>query len=110
MRSRVKCPLPDIALACPAKRAQRAIVSDSLWEAALDNFVSRENIKRFRRLASESTDAGERSRIMKLLAEEESKSSSEESRQGDAAEGRSPVNAATENPVENDGERQRSGS
>jgi hypothetical protein len=47
---------------------------------------------------------------MKLLAEEESKSSSEESRQGDAAEGRSPVNAATENPVENDGERQRSGS
>ena len=27
--SRVKCPLPDITVACPAKRAQRAFVSDS---------------------------------------------------------------------------------
>jgi hypothetical protein len=76
----------------------------------MDNFVSRENIKRFRRLAGESTDAGERSRIMKLLAEEESKSSSEESRQGGAPEERSPVHAATEYPLEHDGERQRSGS
>ena len=76
----------------------------------MDKFVSRENIKRYRRLAGESTDAGERSRIMKLLAEEESKSTPDASRQGGAAEGRSPVNAATENPVENDGERQRSGS
>ena len=29
--SRVKCPLPDITVACPAKRAQRAFVSDSPW-------------------------------------------------------------------------------
>lgn len=76
----------------------------------MDDFISRENIKRFRRLASESTDAGERSRIMKLLAEEESKTTADASRQGDAAEGRSPINTATENPVESDGERQRSGS
>jgi hypothetical protein len=76
----------------------------------MDNFVSRENIKRFRRLAGAATDAGERSRIMKLLAEEESKSSSEESRQGDAPAERSHINAATENPVENDGKKQRSGS
>ncbi len=76
----------------------------------MDNFVSRENIKRFRKLAGESTDAGERSRIMKLLAEEVSKSSSEQSCQGDAPEGQSHVNAATENPVENDGKKRRSGS
>ena len=76
----------------------------------MDNFVSRENIKRFRRLAGESTDAGERSQIMKLLAEEVSQSSSEESRQGDTPEGRSHVHAATENSAENDGKRQRGGS
>jgi uncharacterized protein HemY len=70
----------------------------------MDNFVSRENIERYRRLAGESTDPAERSRIMTLLAEEESKA-----RQGDAPEGRSSINAATENPVEHDGEGQRSG-
>jgi hypothetical protein len=75
----------------------------------MDNFVTRENIKRYRGLAGESTDSAERSRIMKLPAEEESKSTSDESRQGDAPEGRSSINAATENPVEHDGERQRSG-
>ena len=47
---------------------------------------------------------------MKLLAEEESKATPDVSRQGDNPEGRSPVHAATENPVERDGERQRSGS
>ena len=69
----------------------------------MDNFVTRENIKRYRRLAGESTDPAERSRIMTLLAEEERKAS----RQGDAPEGRCP--AATGTPVEHDGERQRSG-
>jgi len=75
----------------------------------MDNFVTRENIKRYRRLAGESTDPGERSRIMKLLAEEESKATSDASRQGDTLEGRSPVNVATGNPFGHDGERQRSG-
>ena len=36
-------------------------------------FVSQENIERYRKLASESTDTTERSQIMKLLAEEEAK-------------------------------------
>ncbi len=76
----------------------------------MDNFVTRENIKRYRRLAGESTDPAERSRIMKLLAEEESKLTLDACRQGDAPQGRSPVNAATGNPVEHDGERPRSGS
>ena len=109
-RSRVKCPLPDITLASPAKWAQRAVVSDSLWKAAMDRFVSRENIKRYRRLAGESTDAAERSRILKLLAVEESRFTPDVSRRGGAPEGRLPVNAATENPVEHDGGRRRSGS
>ena len=56
----------------------------------MDKFVSRENIKRYRRLAGESTDPAERSRIMTLLAEDESKATSDVSRQGDAPEGRSP--------------------
>ena len=76
----------------------------------MDNFVTRENIKRYRRLAGEATDAAERSRIMTLLAEEESKATPDASRHGDAPEGRSPVHAATGNPVEHDGERRRSGS
>ena len=59
----------------------------------MGSFVSGENIKRYRRLAGESTDSVERSRIMKLPAEEESKFNSDVSRQGDAPEGRSPVNA-----------------
>jgi len=54
----------------------------------MDNFVTRENIKRYRRLAGESTDPAERSRIMKLLAEEESKLTLDASRQGDAPQGR----------------------
>jgi hypothetical protein len=36
----------------------------------MDRFVNRENIERYRRLASESTDATERLLILKLLAEE----------------------------------------
>jgi hypothetical protein len=45
---------------------------------------------------------------MTLLAEDESKATPDASRQADAPEGRSP--AAIGNPVEHDGERQRSGS
>jgi hypothetical protein len=44
---------------------------------------------------------------MKLLAEEETKFKLELSRRRDAPEGRSPVNAATDNQVEYDGEEQR---
>jgi len=39
----------------------------------MDRFVTRENIERYSKLASESTDAAERSRIMKFLAEEVAK-------------------------------------
>jgi hypothetical protein len=46
---------------------------DSLWEAAMDRFVNRQNIERYRRLAIETTNATERLQIMKLLAEEEAK-------------------------------------
>jgi hypothetical protein len=67
----------------------------------MDNFVTRENIKRYRRLAGEATDPAERSRI---------KATVDVSRQGDATEGRSPIHTATGNPVEHDEERQRSGS
>jgi len=70
---------------------------------AMDRFVNRENIDRYRRLASESADATERLQLMKLLAEEEAKFKS------DAPAGRSRVTAATENRVKHDGEEQRSG-
>jgi hypothetical protein len=45
-------------------------MSDSAWEAAMDRFVSRQNIERYRMLADETTNAIERLRVMKLLAEE----------------------------------------
>lgn len=54
---------------------------------AMDRFVSRENIKRYRHLASESTDAAERSKIMKLLADEEARFKLETSGGGDAPKG-----------------------
>ena len=56
---------------------------------AMDRFVSRENIKRYRHLASESTDSAERSQIMKLLADEEAKFKLELSGSGDAPKERS---------------------
>jgi hypothetical protein len=40
---------------------------------AMDRFVTRENIERYRRLANESANDRERLRILQLLAEEESK-------------------------------------
>jgi hypothetical protein len=43
------------------------------WEAAMDRFVNRQNIERYRRLAIGTTNATERLQIMKLLAEEEAK-------------------------------------
>ncbi len=76
----------------------------------MDGFVTRENIKRYRQLAGETTDSTERSKIMKLLADEEAKFNLEISRQGYAPEGRSPVIGATGNPVGHDGARPRSGS
>jgi hypothetical protein len=77
---------------------------------AMDRFVSRENIKRYRQLASESLEPAERSLIMKLLAEEVTQFKVELRSQPKVPEGSSPVNAATETRVRHDGERQRSGS
>ena len=73
----------------------------------MDNFVSRENIKRYRKLASESKDTTARSRILKLLAEEEAKLKFEIGLSRDAPEGPSPVDAATENQVGHDGKERR---
>ena len=75
----------------------------------MDRFVTRENIRRYRRLASKSTDAAERQQIMTLLADEETKFKLELRRRGDAPKGRSSVNAATEDRVEHDGEEQQGG-
>jgi hypothetical protein len=75
----------------------------------MDRFVTLENIKRYRKLASESTNAAERLRIMTLLAEEEARFKLEVSRRGDAPGRRSTVNSATENPFKYDREEQRGG-
>jgi hypothetical protein len=75
----------------------------------MDRFVSRENVKRYRRLASESIDAVERVRILKLLADEEAKLRLELSRSDGAGEGRFPAEAATANRAEHDGEEQKGG-
>jgi hypothetical protein len=62
----------------------------------MDSFVSRENIKPYRKLAGESTSAAERSRILSLLTEEEARFALEQSRDapggllaGDGANGES---------------------
>jgi hypothetical protein len=39
----------------------------------MDRFINRLNIERYRRLASETTNAADRQQIMRLLADEESK-------------------------------------
>ena len=75
----------------------------------MDRFVTRENIKRYRKLASATTDLAERSRILKFLADEVTKVKVELRRKSDAPEGRSPVNAATEARVGHDEEEQRRG-
>jgi hypothetical protein len=75
----------------------------------MDRFVSRENIRRYRKLASESTYATERSHIMKLLAEEETKFKLELRRGGDPPEEISPVNTATEDLVEHGEDEQQGG-
>jgi len=61
----------------------------------MDRFVSRENIGRYRQLASESIEPAERSLIMRLLAEEVTKFKMELKHRGNASEGGLPVNAAT---------------
>ena len=71
---------------------------------AMDRFVSRENIERYRRLSTETADVAERSRILKLLAEEEAKFKLEMSRKGDGLAEGSRIDAATENRAEHDGE------
>ena len=81
-RSRVKCPLPDIELASTAKKAQLAMA----LEPAMD-FVTRGDIERYRKLASETIDPTERSRIMKFLADEVTKIKLELRRRDDAPEG-----------------------
>ncbi len=53
----------------------------------MDRFVTRENIERYRKLASETIDPTERSRIMKFLADEVAKIKLELRRRGDAPEG-----------------------
>ena len=73
----------------------------------MDRFVNRENIKRYRKLASESTGVTERLRIITLLAEEEAKFKLELKHRGRAPLGRSPVNAATEKTLEHGQEEQR---
>lgn len=62
------------------REARRIKMSDSPFSAAMDSFVSRENIKRYRKLVSELTSAAERSRILSLLTEEEAKFELEQSR------------------------------
>jgi hypothetical protein len=62
-------------------------MSDSPSEAAMGGFVTRENIKRYRKLADESTSAAERARILSLLTEEEAKFKLEQSRGNDAPGG-----------------------
>ena len=96
-------------LASPARKAQRAKMSNGLQRAAMDDFVSRENIRRYRKLAGKSTDVTQRSRIMSLLAVEEDKLKLELSGRRDTSEERSPVNTATEDRVEHDGDEQQGG-
>jgi len=59
---------------------------------AMDRFVSLENIRRYRHLASASIDPVERLLIMRLLADEEAAFKLELLRGDDASEGRSRGN------------------
>jgi len=74
---------------------------------AIDRFVTRENIKRYRKLASATTVSTERSRILKFLSDEVAKVKAELRRRSDAPEELPPVHAATETRVGHDGEEQR---
>jgi len=84
-----------LSLPRPPKR-RNVFKCPAALEAEMDRFVTRENIKRYSKLASESTDAAERSRIMKFLADEVAKIKLELRRRGDAPEGQSPVNGDQE--------------
>jgi hypothetical protein len=98
-------------IAAPVEKAQRRSLPAPLEAAmdAMDRFVSRENIERYRRLSTETADAAERLRILKLLAEEEAKFKLEMSRSGDGLAGGSRIDAATENRRGHDGEKQQDG-
>jgi hypothetical protein len=48
-------------------------MSDRPWAAAMDRFVNRENIERYRKVTSELINDPERLRILKLLAAEGTK-------------------------------------
>jgi hypothetical protein len=54
-------------------RNKLAQMSESPWEAAMDRFVTRQDIDRYRKLADETTSAAERRQILKLLAEEKAR-------------------------------------
>jgi hypothetical protein len=75
----------------------------------MDSFVARENIKRYRKLAGESTSATERSRILNLLTEEEAKFKLEQSRGSDAPGGRSAGDGATGIGLAHDRKEERGG-
>jgi hypothetical protein len=63
----------SVAVERRGREARRIKMSDSPYDAAMGSFVTRENIKRYRKLVDESTSAAERSRILSLLTEEEAK-------------------------------------
>jgi hypothetical protein len=84
-------------------------MSDSPSEAAMDSFVSRENIKRYRKLAGESTNAAERSRILNLLTEEEARFKLERRRGSDAPGGQSAGDGAAGIRLDHDREEERGG-
>ena len=76
---------------------------------AMNRFVTQKNINRYRKLASESTDAAERSRIMKLLAEEYAKFKLERGARAASPKENSPVSTATSNRAEFDRGEKRNG-
>ena len=114
-RSRVKCPLPDIELVPLGVKAHgmryhsASKCAVAFRKGAMDDFVGRQNIKRYREVASELLDPAERSRAVKLLADEEDKLKLDTRRSDDAPKGWTFVNAAIENRVEDDGEKRHAG-
>lgn len=56
----------------------------------MDRFINRQNIDRYRRLASEATDPTERQQILRLLAEEEAKLRPPDQAGGDVDNTRQP--------------------
>src|ERR1700689_1228994 len=98
-------------IAAPVEKAQHRSLPAPLEAAmdAMDRFVSRENIERYRRLSVETKDAAERLRILKLLAEEEAKFKLEMSRRGPSPAGALRTDAATENRPKHARKKQQNG-